>query len=162
LTQVIFQRDLAFTYTNHPPFGTTEYQLSAEMRAKKEGDSKVPDRLQQQIDAKLRRIAQFREQLKSKLKTADTSTPNPDLEKIRKEFQIRAGVLQQQLQALNKSIQEKKEVLYNKNQRSVELEVGAAELAQLRNVANDMALKLEQMDVEAVAPPRVRVIQWAM
>jgi hypothetical protein len=24
LTQVIFQRDLAFTYTNHPPFGTTE------------------------------------------------------------------------------------------------------------------------------------------
>jgi beta-lactamase regulating signal transducer with metallopeptidase domain len=139
-----------------------QYQLSAEMRAKKEGDSKVPDRLQQQIDAKLRRIAQFREQLKSKLKTADTSTPNPDLEKIRKEFQIRAGVLQQQLQSLNKSIQEKKEDLYNKNQRSVELEVGAAELAQLRNVANDMALKLEQMDVEAVAPPRVRVIQWAM
>ena len=44
---------------------------------------------------------------------------------LRKEFQIRAGVLQQQIAALDKVDPEKTEKLTAKNQQSVELEVGA-------------------------------------
>ena len=77
-----------------------------------------------------------------------------DLQRIRKEFQIRAGVLQQQLAAVNKTIQENKEKLDAKNQQSVELEIGADELKQLQQIANDMSIKLESLDVEASAPTK--------
>jgi len=84
------------------------------------------------------------------------------LQQRRKEFQIRAGLLQQQLQVLNKSIDNIHAKLSAWNRRSVELEVDAAELKQLQQIANELSLTLERMDVEAAAPPRVRVIQWAM
>jgi polysaccharide biosynthesis transport protein len=58
-------------------------------------------------------------------------------------------------------IQERKEQLDEKNQASVELEVGQAELDQLREIAGDMSLKLEQFDIEAVAPKRIRKLQNA-
>jgi capsular exopolysaccharide synthesis family protein len=65
------------------------------------------------------------------------------------------------MQALDKSIQEKTESLTSKNQKSVELEVGAAELEQLQQIAGDMSLKLEQFEVEGVAPDRIRKLQPA-
>jgi len=157
-----------------------QYRVNVQTGKMKGGRSKEADRLQQQIVAKQQRIAQYKSQLKLQLQTAESGdeernskrypipkfhipSDGPDpLQQARKEFQIRAGVLQQQIAALNKTIQEKTEKLTAKNQKSVELEIGAAELEQLQQIAADMALKLEMFDVEAVAPPRVRVIQWAM
>ncbi len=123
--------------------------------------SKEADRLQQLISAKQQQISQYRAQLKAQMSGEEKSKPNTDLQRVRKEFQIRAGMLQQQLAALNKSVQEKKEELDKKSVRSVELEVGANELAQLQEIANDMSIKLEQFDVEAVAPNRIRPMQEA-
>ncbi len=59
-------------------------------------------------------------------------------------------------------MQEKREKLTAKNQQSVELQVGAAELEQLQEIAADMNMKLEQLDVEGVAPARIRRIQRAI
>ena len=137
-----------------------QYQLSSQGGIMKHS-SKEGNRLQQQINAKQQQISQYKAQLKQSMMGEEKSKPNLDLQSIRKEFQIRAGVLQQQLAALNKSIQENKEELDKKNQQSVELEVGSNELEQLQEIANDMSIKLEQFDVEAVAPNRIRQIQPA-
>jgi len=137
-----------------------QYQLNAQSGIMKHR-SKEGERIQQLINAKQQQISQYRAQLKSQLKGDEKSKPNTALQRIRKEFQIRAGVLQQQLAGFNKSIQEKKEELDRKNQRSVELEVGSNELEQLQEIANDMSIKHEMMDVEAVAPNRIRKIQDA-
>lgn len=137
-----------------------QYQASAQGGITKYR-SKEGDRLQRLINAKQQQISQYRAQLKAQMMGAEKSKPNTDLQRVRKEFQIRAGVIQQQLTALNKSTQEKKEELDKKSQRSVELEVGANELAQLQEIANDMSIKLEQFDVEAVAPNRIRQMQEA-
>ena len=125
------------------------------------GRSKEADRLAAQIQAKQQQIAQYKAQLKAQISGQEKGKPNQQLQSLRKEFQIRGGVLQSQAQALDKSIQEKKEQLDAKNQQSVELEVGQAELDQLQEIAGDMSLKLEQFDVEAVAPDRIRLIQKA-
>ena len=128
----------------------------------KTGRSQESDQLQQQIAAKQQQIAQHSAQFERQMQGEEKSKPNQDLQRFRKEFQIRASVLNQQLQNLNKTIQEITEKLTAKNSRSVELEVQAAELEQLKQIAADMSIKLEMMDVESAAPPRVRVIQWAM
>ncbi len=138
-----------------------EYMRSAQTGVMKGGRSREADRLAAQVNAKKQQIAQYKSQLKQQMMGAQSGQPNPQLQSLRKEFQIRAGVLQSQVQALAKAIQEKTEKLTSKNQKSVELEVGAAELEQLQQIAGDMSLKLEQFDVEAVAPDRIRLIQKA-
>ncbi len=139
-----------------------QYQLSSQSGVMKRGRSKEADRLQQQINAKQQQMAQYKAQLKQQVAGQEKSKPNQQLLSVRKEFQIRAGVLQQQLAALNKMIQEKTESLTLKNQKSVELEVGRAEVEQLQQIASDMSIKLEQFDVEEVAPDRIRRIQKAI
>jgi len=49
-----------------------------------------------------------------------------------------------------------------RSKSSVELTVQARELEQLQKVAREMSVKIEIMDVEAVAPNRIRLIQKAM
>ena len=157
-----------------------QFRLNAQTGEMKRGRSKEAERLQQQINAKQQQIVQYKTQLKLQLQSADKGNLKRDFEKypiprprvphddadqwqhLRKEFQIRSGLLQQQIAALNNTIEEKIESLTAKNQISVELEIGAAELKQLQYVARQMSIKLEMMDIDSVAPPRVRVIQWAM
>jgi capsular exopolysaccharide synthesis family protein len=137
------------------------YQFNSQSDVMKRGRSKEADRLKQQISAKQQQMAQYKAQLRSQMLGQEKSKPNQQLLAVRREFQIRASVLQQQLATLNKTIQEKSEMLTSKNQKSVELEVGQAELDQLRVIAGDMSVKLEQYDVEAEAPARIRRIQKA-
>jgi succinoglycan biosynthesis transport protein ExoP len=137
------------------------YSLNSQQDTMKRGKSKEADRLRGQINAKNQQIAQYKAQMKQQMSGEASGKPNPQLQSLRKEFQIRAGVLQSQAAALDKVITEKKERLDAKSQASVELEVGAAELEQLQQIAADMNLRLEEFDVEAVAPDRIRSIQKA-
>jgi succinoglycan biosynthesis transport protein ExoP len=137
------------------------YSLNSQQDTMKRGKSKEADRLRGQINAKNQQIAQYKAQMKQQMSGEASGKPNPQLQSLRKEFQIRAGVLQSQAAALDKIITEKKERLDAKSQASVELEVGAAELEQLQQIAADMNLRLEEFDVEAVAPDRIRSIQKA-
>jgi len=138
-----------------------QYQLNQQQSTMKYGRSKEADRLQAQINAKQQAIAQYKAQMKQGIAGQEKSKPNQQLQLLRKEFSIRASVLQQQIAALDKAINEKKEALGKKSQQSVELQVGAAELEQLQEIAADMNLKLEQFDIEDVAPDRIRLIQKA-
>jgi capsular exopolysaccharide synthesis family protein len=138
-----------------------EYRRSSQTDVMKRGRSKEADRLAAQINAKQQQIAQYKAQMKAQISGQEKGKPNQELLRVRKEFQVRAGMLQQRLAALEKSLQEKSEKLTSKSQKSVELEVGAAELDQLQTIASDMALRLEQYEVEEVAPERIRLIQPA-
>jgi capsular exopolysaccharide synthesis family protein len=138
------------------------YQLNQQQTTMKRGRSREGDRLQAQINAKQQAIAQYKEQMKRSIAGQEKSKPNQQLQFLRKEFQIRAGMFQQQIANIEKSITEKRELLDKKSQQSVELQVGEAELEQLREIAADMNLKLEQFDIENVAPDRIRRIQKAI
>lgn len=139
-----------------------QYALNQQEKTMKHGRSREGDRLRAQISAQQRAIAQYKQQMKQGIAGQEKSKPNQQLQLLRKEFGIRAGVLQQQIAALDKAMQEKREKLTAKNQQSVELQVGAAELDQLQEIAADMNMKLEQLDVEGVAPARIRRIQRAI
>lgn len=137
-----------------------QYQMQAHQGIMK-NRSKESDRLAALINAKQRAISDYKASMKRSIAGQEKSKPNQQLQLLRKEFQIRAGVLQQQIAAIDKAIQEKKETLGKKGAQSVELQVGAAELEQLQEIAADMNLKLEQFDIEAVAPDRIRRLQKA-
>lgn len=68
---------------------------------------------------------------------------------------------EKRIEELSKRQAELESRIINRNQSSVELEIGLDELKQLRKIAADMSFRLEEMDVESVAPDRIRLIQKA-
>jgi polysaccharide biosynthesis transport protein len=62
---------------------------------------------------------------------------------------------------LRKRQTELRKEIQGRTSRSVELETRKEELKQLQRIANDLSLKLEKMDINAAAPPRIRQIQPA-
>lgn len=139
-----------------------QYALNQQEKTMKYGRSKEGDRLRAQISAQQQAIASYKAEMKRGIAGQEKSKPNQQLQMLRKEFQIRAGLLQQQIAALDKGIQEKREKLTAKSQQSVELQVGAADLEQLQEIASDMNMKLEQFEIDNVAPDRIRRIQKAI
>ena len=139
-----------------------QYQAASQGSVMKRGRSREGDRLQKQINVLQQRIAQYREQVKQQLLNDQKSRPDQALQAANREFQIRAGVLNSQRQTLEKAMQEKTEKLLAKGEQSVDLDVLAAELDQLNEIARDMNVKLESFDIEAVAEKRIRKIQDAI
>jgi hypothetical protein len=68
----------------------------------------------------------------------------------------------QRIADLTKRQNELEERILQRNQSSVELATLSQELKQLQAIASEMNLKLKSLDVEAVAPARIRQIQKAM
>jgi hypothetical protein len=81
--------------------------------------------------------------------------------KVSPKERARLPFYEQRIEELRKRQAELLDKIGARSQVSVELEVGARELEQLRRIADDMNIKLEQFDVEAVAPPRIRIVQQA-
>lgn len=104
-------------------------------------------------------VAQYKSQIRRQIENEKQSNPDTQLQQLTKEFQIRFGSLQQQWGALNTSVDEKLKTLKGKLEKSVDLEIRNAELDQLREVAKDMNVKLESLDVEADLPKEMQQIQ---
>jgi hypothetical protein len=49
-----------------------------------------------------------------------------------------------------------------RNEKSVDLETRGEELKQLQQIANDMNVKLEKMDIDSQSPFRIRQVQQAV
>lgn len=124
--------------------------------------TRVGDRLRAQIEAVERQIEQLREQMK----LVDGSRRGESSEKteaVTREFELRASLLRERIRALEKAITEKTELLMKKSEQSVDLRIKAAALEHLQEIARNMSIRLEEIDVEASVPhDRVRVVQWAM
>ena len=110
-------------------------------------DSKMIDQLSRNID-------QYSTLTKKKLIHDMETKPNLSLQQITGRFKTNASSLQQQLAMATKQLEQKKKDLEKRLEKSVELETRGEELKQLQQIANDMSIKLEGLDIDAEAPPR--------
>ncbi len=139
-----------------------QYELSEKSAILKRGRSLVTDSLQQKINGLNQQIAQYRAQAKAQFAQQQKNAPNDDLKRISKEFQLRYALMNQQMAALDKSLDEQMTSLRSKVETSVELVTRQQKLEQLQAIAKDMTIRLESLDIEKEgAPDRVRQLQPA-
>lgn len=124
--------------------------------------SKDTVRLEEQIAGVNRQLELYKTRMKQQIRSQEKSRPNMALQALTKEYQITLGVLAQQIEGLNKSIEENTELLHQKAEKSTDLAIQSADLEQLAVIAKDMTIKLESIDIEAEAPERIRQIQTAV
>lgn len=139
-----------------------QYELAQKQGLFKGGRSKDTVRLQSKIADLSQKISQYRTQMELQIKTQEKSKPNRALQAYTKEFQIESQLLAQQIEGLRQRIAEKTEELHKKAERSTDLAIRKAELEQLEEISRDMSVKLESIEVEYNAPPRIRQIQAAV
>jgi capsular exopolysaccharide synthesis family protein len=123
-------------------------------RATAGAQSKVAD-LQNQI-------ATYRNQLKRQFEHERLTQPNTALQQVQKEFQTNMAALQQQHARLRKTLEESMATLLKRNEKSFELETRAQELKQLQQIADDMSIKSQSLEIEANAPQQIELVQKAV
>jgi capsular exopolysaccharide synthesis family protein len=84
------------------------------------------------------------------------------VQQLNKEFQLQVNYLRAQANGLGTAIDEKMKQLKARSEVSVDMDSRQRELEQLEQIANDMSIKLESLDVEANAPEQIRQIQPAI
>ncbi len=109
-----------------------------------------------------RNIDQYRAQLKKKMIHDFQSKPNLLLQQLTRDFRTQYTSLNQQLAIANKGLEDKMKELAKRNEKSVDLETRQEELKQKQQIANDMGLKLEGLDIDAEAPAQIRPVQPAV
>jgi capsular exopolysaccharide synthesis family protein len=107
-------------------------------------------------------IQQYREQMKRQYLNQQQSAPNVALQQITKEFQTHFNALRMQYAGADKALKEKMEELATRSEGSVDMEIRKQELDQLQEIAGDMSIKLESLDVEASAPKQIVQVQPAV
>jgi capsular exopolysaccharide synthesis family protein len=118
--------------------------------------------LEQSLAQVQNQIAQYRESTKQRLKRDKRSKPNAAVQQLTKEFQTQYRFLAAQASALANALEEKMKELSSRTEMSLELEERQRELEQLEQIASDMSIKLESLDIEANAPEQIRQIQAAV
>jgi capsular exopolysaccharide synthesis family protein len=117
-------------------------------------------------DAKLQQAElaakQYRDEMIKQAVREHQSKPNLALQQLQKEYQTLLQSSRVQLTLVNNAFKQGMEGLNNRLERSVELENRANELKQLQEIANDMSIKLEGLDVEANAPAQIKQVQPAV
>ena len=66
------------------------------------------------------------------------------------------------IEQLQKRQNELEKAVQKRNQKSVDLETRGEELKQLQQIANDMNVKLETLDIDSQSPSRIRQVQTAI
>ena len=117
-------------------------------------------------DAKLQQAEmqakQYRDEMIKQAQRDQQTKPNLQLQQVQKEYQTLLYSMRQQLGMVTNSFKEGMDGLTQRLKRSVELENRANEIKQLQEIANDMSIKLEGLDVEANAPAQIRKLQPAI
>jgi len=107
----------------------------------------------ERIETELMRLEE--QQLRAELRADLDQESTPEQAVERKFYETR-------IPQLSKRQAELEERILQRGERSVDLELRAAELQQLQVIVRELSIKLESLDVEAAAAPRIRVIQKAM
>ena len=107
-------------------------------------------------------MEQYRLQTKQKLLHEIQTKPNVALQQLTKRYKTMFGSLQGQLAATTKALETKMASLKTRIERSSDLETKEDDLEQLQNIANDMSVKLESLDMDANAPEQIRQVQGAV
>jgi capsular exopolysaccharide synthesis family protein len=107
-------------------------------------------------------VEQYKAQAKQEYMREYERQPNLMLQQLQKEFQTLIVSLKNQHELIKRAFDQQMLALNERVETSVDLEQQNRELAQLQEVAKDMSIRLEGVDVEANAPPQIRQVQPAV
>ncbi len=104
-----------------------------------------------------RKIEEYRANFKKTTIREMQSKPNVPLQQLTQRFKTQAASLQNQIGLGTQTLEQKKQQLQNRLEKSVELETRGEELKQLQQNANDMNVKLEGLDIDAEVPDALKM-----
>lgn len=134
-------------------------QLSTSARG---GRNRATANIDRQVAQLAQQIAQYRANLKAQIQRDLKGRPNNDLQQLNKEFQTEFAALRGRWQATSNQLEESMKKLTSRIEKSVDLEIRQNKLQQLQEIANDMSIKLESLEIEANAPDQIRKVQDAV
>jgi polysaccharide biosynthesis transport protein len=151
-----------------PAFSALQNQLSyAQMNLSQSSMNGRPNSrgsagMQRKIAQLQNQIAQHRASARQQLTQQRQTQPDSTLQQLTKDFQTRSNSLRMQYAQLQKTLDESRKKLEDRVKRSTELDTLSRELDQLEQIATDMTVKLESLEIEASAPPQIVQVQPAI
>ena len=139
----------------------SELLLGEEISRSKRSDAPSIQRYRQQRESLAQRLAQREAELRPQLQAQIELTPNFEDISQAKTNDVRKVALGARLQELQDKHAEKVAEIKRLEERSLDLDVMATELEQLKHLARDMGNKIETLQVEIDLPDRVQIIQEA-
>lgn len=118
--------------------------------------------MSRQIEALKQKMEEYRNQEKAKLVHENSLKPNLPLQQLTKRYKTTLLALNSQLQTATNELKVKMEELTKRVAKSSDLETRKEELKQLQQIANDMSIKLQSLDIDATRPSQIQSIQPAV
>jgi len=116
----------------------------------------------QKIEMMNRQLDVYRAKAKAKILREIQSKPNIALQQLMKRYRTTIASLQGQLAAVTKALDADLEKVKSRVETNGDLETRKTKMEQLQEIANDMSVKLESLDIEASAPEQIRPLQPAV
>jgi capsular exopolysaccharide synthesis family protein len=107
-------------------------------------------------------IATYRNNLRKQFEQERQTQPDTAMRQLTKEFQTNFGALRAQHAAVSKALETSMAELQKRTTKSVELETRNQELQQLQQIADDMSIKSQSLEIEANAPQQIELVQRAV
>jgi capsular exopolysaccharide synthesis family protein len=126
------------------------------------GGSRAAASTSQKIELMNRQLDAYRAKAKAKIMREIQSKPNIALQQLMKRYRTTIGSYQGQLAAVTKALDADLEKLKSRVETNGDLETRKTKMEQLQEIANDMSVKLESLDIEASAPEQIRPLQPAV
>jgi capsular exopolysaccharide synthesis family protein len=142
--------------------GYAQQQLAAVTGTSARPNSRAAQGWQQKIQMYQAQIDGYRQQVRAEMTRSSQGQSNLPLQQATKLFQLQFGSLRNQYAAIDKQLQDIKKKLKTRMERSVELDARERDLEQLEQISKDMSIKLENIDIEAQAPPQIEKVQNAV
>lgn len=134
----------------------------AEQNGRRKRGTRADATANSQIQALNAQLETYRAQEKAKMLHEIQSKPNVALQQLMLRYRTNMGLVQRQLATITKALDAKLSTLQNRVAKSADLETRQKELEQLQQIANDMSVKLESLDIDANAPEQIRSLQSAV
>jgi capsular exopolysaccharide synthesis family protein len=137
-------------------------QMSLGQSASGRPNSRANAGLNRKISQLQNQIAEYRNSVRQGIERAQQTQPNTALRSVTKEFQTNFGALRSHHAQIVRSVEESMKKLQERVKRYTELDSRGRELEQLEQIATDMRMKHESLEVEANAPQQIEQVQQAV
>ncbi len=137
-------------------------QLAQMSQVARGGNNRHTSSINKQIAQVNAQMQQYRASMKQQYLNQQKNAPNSAKQMLNREFQTQFRALQEQYAIITKAMEDKQEELKGRLKTSVDLEKRDLELKQLQEIANDMNIKFESLEVEKSAPRQIVQIQPAV
>jgi polysaccharide biosynthesis transport protein len=138
-----------------------QMQAASEQGTARKG-SRAASRYDRSIQSVAQTIERYRADTKAKMLHENQLKPNLPLQQLTKRYKTTVGSLQGQVAQATKELDAKMAEIKTRVERSSDLETREEKLKQLQEIANDMSVKLESLDIDASAPDQIRQVQQAV